>query len=229
MRGRTRCLIESGAGLGPVDIVTPAHAVSGEDRHLQSLAVGVRDGQGNELDGVTCTLSNDQGSWSVRGGETVTIRRSTSELRTTCTKDDQIIASAVIPSAQTRVAVATGPFGGEAMATLPAYPVALDFAPASTAAALDFELERARSAGEDEVSLREVMRKVLSQRMVLGVAGDIGKVFDTLSLPRMTSSAWREEAERCAAPRQDKLLYTGPRSEDRIQPMPDENGTAPSM
>jgi hypothetical protein len=97
--------------------------------------------------------------------------------------------------------------------------------------ALDFELEleRARSAGADEASLREVMRKVLSQRMVLGVVGDIGKVFDTLSLPRMPSSAWREEAERCAAPRQDKLVDTGPRSEDRIQPMPDENGTAPSM
>ena len=124
-----------GAGPGPVDIITPANAASGEDRHLQSLAVSVRDGHGNVVAGVTCTLSNDQGSWSVRGGETVTIRRSTSELRATCTRDDQVIASAVVPSAQTRVPVATGPFGGEAMATLPAYPVALDFEPASTTAA----------------------------------------------------------------------------------------------
>jgi len=125
-----------GARLGPVDIITPANnAVSGEDRHLQSLTVSVRDRRGNVLAGVSCVLSNDHGSWSVRGGETVTIRRSTSELRATCTKDDQIIASAVVPSAQTRVPVATGPFGGEVMATIPAYPVALDFAPASTAAA----------------------------------------------------------------------------------------------
>jgi hypothetical protein len=123
------------AGLGPVDIITPANAASGEDRHLQSLAVGVRDEQGNVLAGVTCTLSNDQGSWSVRGGETVTIRRSTSDLRATCTKDDQVIASAVVPSAPTQVPVATGPFGGEAMVTLPAYPVALDFEPATTTAA----------------------------------------------------------------------------------------------
>ncbi|MGF6530440.1 hypothetical protein P3T20_001214 [Paraburkholderia sp. GAS206C] len=123
------------AGLGPVDIITPANAVSGEDRHLQSLAVSVRDEEGNVVAGVTCTLSNDQGSWSVRGGETVAIRRSTSELRATCTKDDHVIASAVVPSAQTRVRVATGPFGGGVIANLPAYPVALDFAPANTAAA----------------------------------------------------------------------------------------------
>lgn len=122
------------AGLGPVDIITYSNAASGEDRHLQSLAVGVRDEQGKSLAGVTCTLANDQGSWSVRGGETVTIRRSTSELRATCTKDDQVIASSVVPSAQTRVSAPTGPFGGEAMATIPVYPVALDFAPASTAA-----------------------------------------------------------------------------------------------
>jgi tripartite-type tricarboxylate transporter receptor subunit TctC len=54
--------VPMGAGLGPVDTITPAQAVSGKDRHLQSLAVDVRDGQGNELAGVKCTLSNDHGS-----------------------------------------------------------------------------------------------------------------------------------------------------------------------
>lgn len=96
------------AGLGPVDIITPTNAATGEDRHLQSLAVSVRDEQGNALAGVTCTLANDQGPWSLLAGETVTIRRSSSELRITCVKDDQVIASTVVPSAQTRVALVTG-------------------------------------------------------------------------------------------------------------------------
>jgi hypothetical protein len=96
---------------------------------------------------------------------------------------------------------------------------------------LDFqaELERARRAGADEGSLRELMRKVLSQRMLLGIADDIGKVFDSLSLPRISSAAWREEAERFVASRRDKLLHTGPGSEDRVQPTVNENETAPSM
>lgn len=123
-----------GAGLGPVEIVTSASAVTGADRHVQSLAVTVRDKQGNALADVTCTLANDQGSWSVRAGETVTVRRSASDLRTTCMKDGQVIASALVPSVRRRVAVTSGPFGGEAVAKISAYPVALVFSPASTTA-----------------------------------------------------------------------------------------------
>jgi hypothetical protein len=123
-----------GAGLGPVDIITPANVTTRTDRRVQSLAVTVRDGQGNALAGVTCTLANDQGSWSVQAGESVTIRRSSSDLRTTCMKDGQVIASAAVPSAKVHVQVASGPFAGEVVATIPAYPFALVFAPASTAA-----------------------------------------------------------------------------------------------
>jgi hypothetical protein len=122
------------AGLGPVDIITPANVATRADRRVQSLAVTVRDGQGNALAGVTCTLANDQGSWPVQAGETVSIRRSESDLRTACMKDGQVIASAAVPSEKVHVHVATGPFAGEVVATIPAYPVALVFAPAGTAA-----------------------------------------------------------------------------------------------
>lgn len=123
-----------GGSYGPVDIITPASAVTGADRHVQPVVVTVRDGQGDALAGVTCTLANDQGSWSVRTGETVTVRRSTSGLRTACMNGGRVIASAVVPSTQTRLPVEADPFGGEAVATVPAYPVALVFAPAGTAA-----------------------------------------------------------------------------------------------
>lgn len=84
---------------------------------------------------------------------------------------------------------------------------------------LDFEsaLEEARCAGVDEGSLRVLMRKVLSQRMLLGITGEIDQVFDALSLPRIPSSAWREEAERFAASRRGKLLNTEEGNADRVR------------
>jgi hypothetical protein len=96
---------------------------------------------------------------------------------------------------------------------------------------LDFqtELEEARRAGVEEGSLRALMRKVLSQRMLLGIAGEIDKVFDSLSLPRIPSSAWREEAERFAASRRVKLPYTAEGNADRVQATVSYGETVPPM
>lgn len=122
-----------GTGPRPVDIVTAVHAATGADRHGQSVAV--RDEQANVSAGVSCTLANDQGSWPVQAGGTITVRRSADDLRTTCAKDGQVIASAVVSSAQPQVPVATGPFGSEVVATISTYPTAFVFTSASTAAA----------------------------------------------------------------------------------------------
>jgi hypothetical protein len=96
---------------------------------------------------------------------------------------------------------------------------------------LDFqrELEEARRAGVEEGSLRVLMRKVLSQRMLLGISDEIGKAFNALSLPRIPPSAWREEAERFAAFRRGKLLYTEEGSADRIQTTVSDSETPQPM
>jgi hypothetical protein len=96
---------------------------------------------------------------------------------------------------------------------------------------LDFqaELEEARRAGAEEGSLRTLMRKVLSQRMLLGITDEIGKVVDALSLPRIPSSAWCEEAARFAASRRGKLLPTEEGSADRVQTAASDSETPQSM
>jgi hypothetical protein len=90
---------------------------------------------------------------------------------------------------------------------------------------LDFqaELEKARRAGAGEEALRALMRKVLSQRMVLGIAEEIGSVLDALSLPRIASLAWREESERFAAARRGKLAPSGPAIADPVRTSPGGN------
>jgi hypothetical protein len=84
-----------GAGPGAIDATAPANAASGAGRQVQSLALAVQDENDNELAGVTCAPANDQSSWSARAGETVTVRRSALDLRTTCMKERQVIGSAV--------------------------------------------------------------------------------------------------------------------------------------
>ncbi|MCX4176851.1 MULTISPECIES: hypothetical protein [Paraburkholderia] len=95
----------------------------------------------------------------------------------------------------------------------------------------DFQarLEEARRAGAEEGSLRMLMRQVLSQRMLLGIADEISNALDALSLPRIPSSAWREEAARFAASRPGGLLYAGEGSADRVQTSMSNSETAQSM
>ncbi|MGF6756773.1 hypothetical protein P3T16_004182 [Paraburkholderia sp. GAS42] len=61
------------------------------------------------------------------------------------------------------------------------------------AANFETELEEARDAEMSEKTLRTLAKKVLAQRMVLGIRTDIDRLFDALRLP-CAAQVWAQEA-----------------------------------
>jgi hypothetical protein len=110
-----------GSGGGPVDIITPANAARGQSRRLQTVALSVTDANGDKVANVTCTVTNDKGSWSGPADTELNVERSSKPLSVTCEQNGVIVASTTVESAPTEIAVAPAPFFDNRTATVPAY------------------------------------------------------------------------------------------------------------
>lgn len=111
-----------------VTLATPASTGATQSRHLQQVTLSVLDAMGAVVPDATCTASNEKGTWTGKSGDTITIRRSGGNLHISCARNGHVVASAPV-----RINVATGPFGGNTVATVPQYPGAIAMPAASNA------------------------------------------------------------------------------------------------
>jgi hypothetical protein len=85
----------------------------GQDQNREELSVAVVDNAG-PVTGAKCTLSNDKGDWSVTAPDTVTVRRSKSDLKIECVKPGYNPAEGVLQASTTQITPKHFEFGTDA-------------------------------------------------------------------------------------------------------------------
>jgi len=104
--------------VGPENAVTratPASTGAIQSRHLQQVTRSVLDATAGVVPDATCTVSNKKGTWTGKSGVTITIRHTGGNLHISCTRNGHVVASAPV------INVATEPFGGDTVRTVPKY------------------------------------------------------------------------------------------------------------
>lgn len=99
----------------------------GSDRHTQTLSLSAKDGSG-ELAGVSCTVTNDKGSWTLVTPGTVSIARSKGDLAVACSKDGYRSIAGVLKAGTTEIAASTFTDAADhATVRVPFYAPSLEF------------------------------------------------------------------------------------------------------
>lgn len=74
----------------------------GQDRNREELAIAVIDASG-PVASTKCTLSNDKGDWSVTAPDTVSVRRSSGDLKVHCEKPGYDPVESVLKASTTQI------------------------------------------------------------------------------------------------------------------------------
>jgi hypothetical protein len=102
----------------------------GQDRQREDISVQVVDASG-PVENAKCKLANDQGEWSMKAPDTVTILRSKGDLTITCSRDGYSTSVLVVGAGSTQIQKPTFRFEGdsdedaEQTITVPYYNAAL--------------------------------------------------------------------------------------------------------
>ncbi len=100
----------------------------GEDRNREDLSIRVVDA-GGTVAGAACTLSNAKGDWSITAPDTVTVRRSDSDLKIRCEKPGYDPTETTVKASTTQIMPKHFRFSADpsddAMITVPYYDPAI--------------------------------------------------------------------------------------------------------